>query len=330
MTDLISIAGVEKMSGPEVMGAVFFTFACVFFLALAFLDMARRRSDIRRRAIRDRGFTRDGAALDEEWLNRTRSLRYQSLSATSALLGDVERQSKQRESEASKIRRDLAKAGYFGPNAVVWYQSLRIFLAVCFGLAAHIVVSRFFPAMSSSMAAMTVLGAAGLGFILPSRYIASRQGQIVQQCREGFPDFIDLLVICSEGGLSPRAGIDRISRDIAHTYPYLGANLYLANLEIRAGNSLHDALFNLGRRTKVEEATALANLLQQTEALGTSISDALRIYSDEMRDRRLMRAEERAQALPVKLVLPLGIYIFPVTLLVILLPVVLRMKSALL
>jgi tight adherence protein C len=330
MTDLTGIAGVEKLSGPEVMGAMFFTFACVFFLALAFLDMARRRSDIRRRAMKDRGLAPDGLSLNEEWLNRSRSLRFQSLSATSALLGDVERQAKEKENEASKIRRDLAKAGYFGPNAVLWYQSLRIFLCVALGLAAHLAVSRFFPAMSSSTAAMILLGAAALGFVVPSRYVASRQGKIVQQCREGFPDFIDLLVICSEGGLSPRAGIDRISREIAHTYPYLGANLYLANLEIRAGKSLHDALFNLGRRTKVEEATALASLLQQTEALGTSISDALRIYSDEMRDRRLMRAEEKAHALPVKLVIPLGIYIFPVTLLVILLPVVVRMKNALL
>ncbi len=331
MTDLTGIiAGVGGLGGPEVMGAMFFSFACVFFLVLAFLDMARRRSDIRRRAIMDRGFTRAGIALDEEWLNRTRSLRYQSVSATSALLGDVERQAKEKETEASKIKRDLARAGYFGPNAVVWYQSMRVFLFVSFGLAAHIVVSRFFPAISGSTAAMIAIASAALGFIAPSRYVASRQNQIVRECRDGFPDFIDLLVICSEGGLSPRAGIDRISREIAHTYPYLGANLYLANLEIRAGNSLNDALFNLGRRTKVEEATTLANLLQQTEALGTSISDALRVYSDEMRDRRLMRAEEKAHALPVKLVLPLGLFIFPVILVVILLPVVMRMKNALL
>jgi tight adherence protein C len=331
MTDLADILGAAKGLGePEAVGAMFFTFACVFFLVLAFLDMARRRSDIRRRAVMDRGFTRDGTALDEEWLNRTWSLRYQSLTATSALLADVERQAKQKETEASKIKRELLKAGYFGPNAVLWYQSLRAFLFVFCGFAAYAVISRFFPAIPGSTAMGIVAAFTGIGFIAPSRYVAVRQSQIVRECRDGFPDFIDLLVICSEGGLSARAAIDRISREIAQTYPYLGANLYLANLEIRAGNSLHEALFNLGRRTKVEEATALANLLQQTEALGTSVSDALRIYSDEMRDRRLMRAEEKAHALPVKLVLPLGLYIFPVILVVILLPVVVRMRNALL
>jgi tight adherence protein C len=324
-----AVASLGELGGAEMIGVMFFTFACVFFLTLALLDMARRRSDIRRRAIMDRGFNRDGAALDQEWLTRTRSLRYQSLSVTSALLADVERQAKEKETEASKLKRDLLKAGYFGPNAVLWYQSLRIFLVIMCGLTAYVVVSRLFPETSNRNSLLIVAGIAALGFIAPSRYVAVRQEQIIRQCRDGFPDFIDLLVICSEGGLSPRAGIDRISREIALTYPYLGANLYLANLEIRAGNSLHEALFSLGRRTKVEEAMTLANLLQQTEVLGTSISDALRIYSDEMRDRRLVRAEEKAHALPVKLVMPLGIFIFPVILVIILLPVVVRMKHAL-
>ncbi|MFZ1108874.1 MAG: type II secretion system F family protein [Rhodomicrobium sp.] len=330
MTEFLAdIAGVGGFGGAETLGAMFFTFTCVFFLVLAFLDMGSRRSDIRRRALIDRGFTREGNAIDEAWLNRTNSLRYQSLSATSALLGDVERQAKEKETEASKIKRDLLKAGYFGANAVLWYQSLRFTLCVSFGIVAYILVGRSFPAITGAGALLAVAVSAALGFLLPSRYVAFRRVQIVRQCSDGFPDFIDLLVICAEGGLSPRAAIDRISREVAQTYPYLGANLYIANLEIRAGNSLHDALFNLGRRTEVEEATALANLLQQTEALGTSISDALRIYSDEMRERRLMRAEEKAHALPVKLMLPLGFFIFPVVLVVILLPVVLRVKKAL-
>ncbi len=321
--------GAGGLAAPEMFGAVFFTFTCVFFLVLAFLDMARRRGEIRRRAVMDRGFTREGNALDGDWLNKTRSLRYQSLSATSSLLGDVERRAKEKESEASKIKRELSKAGFFGPNSVLWYQSLRAFFFVAFGFFAYIAALRFFPAATNSTLLTVVAVSAGFGFIFPSRYVSMRQNQIIGECRDGFPDFIDLLVICAEGGLSPRAAIDRISREIAQTYPFLGANLYLTNLEIRAGNSLHEALFNLGRRTQVEEATTLATLLQQTELLGTSVTDALRIYSDEMRDRRLMRAEEKAQSLPVKLVVPLGLFIFPVILVVILLPVVVRMKHAL-
>jgi tight adherence protein C len=330
MSEIAYLAdGIGELGGVELFGAVFFTFACVFFLVLAVLDVTRRRKEIRRRAILDQNLTRDGNAFDEQWLNKTRSLRFQSLSATSSMLGDVERQTKEKETESSKIRRELLKAGFFGPNSVLWYQSVRVFLLVACGLAAYLGVQRFAPGMSFSTTLMLIAAGAGAGFLLPNRYVARRQKQIVWQCRDGFPDFIDLLVICSDGGLSPRAAIDRISREIAQAYPYLGANLYITNLEIRAGNSLHEALYNLGRRTQVEEASTLATLLQQTEVLGTSITDALRIYSDEMRDRRLMRAEEKAHSLPVKLVVPLGLYIFPVILVVILLPVVIRMKHAL-
>jgi tight adherence protein C len=140
---------------------------------------------------------------------------------------------------------------------------------------------------------------------------------------------MDLMVVCTEAGLSPRAAIDRIAREMAQTYPYLGANLYLMSLELRAGAGLAEAVGNLARRTNLDEVMSLGALLDQTEQLGTSIGEALRVYSEEMRDKRLSRAEEKAHALPVKLVIPLGIYVFPVMLVVIALPVVLRIKSAL-
>ncbi|MGA7323979.1 MAG: type II secretion system F family protein, partial [Rhodomicrobium sp.] len=230
----------------------------------------------------------------------------------------------------SKIRRELSKAGYFGENSVIWYQSIRLSLLGSFAIIALLITNIFQPQLLLGTKIIITACAAALGFLLPSRYIGRRQKQLVEECRNGFPDFVDLMVICAEAGLSPRAAIDRLSREIASTYPYLGANLYLTNLEIRAGNSIHEALFNLGRRTQVEEVSTLASLLQQTEQLGTSITDALRIYSDEMRERRLIRAEERAHSLPVKLVLPLGLFVFPVILIVILLPVVIRMKNAML
>ncbi len=148
----------------------------------------------------------------------------------------------------------------------------------------------------------------------------------MRECREGFPDFIDLMVVCTEAGLGPRAALDRLSREIAQTHAVLGAHLYLASLEIRAGSSLHEALLNLAKRTQVQEAAVLASLLEQTEQLGTSMTDALRVYSDEMRERRLVRAEEKAHALPAKLVLPLAFFVFPVILIVIMLPAVLRIK----
>ena len=163
--------------------------------------------------------------------------------------------------------------------------------------------------------------------MLPSRFVAVRKKRLVRECREGFPDFIDLMIVCAEAGLGPRGAIDRLGREIAKAHPILGAHLYLASLEIRAGSGLHQALFGLARRTKVEEAATLATLLEQTEQLGTSVTDFLRVYRDEMRDRRVMVAEEMAHALPAKLVLPMGIFVFPVILIVIILPAIIRMRS---
>jgi tight adherence protein C len=311
----------------EIYAAVILTFAATFLLVLGVMDVVRRRRDVKRRTVATRQTVFNSGGEPGSNLD-SRSPLYRSLSITSSLLAGVERQANEKRTEASQIRRELVRAGYFGPNSVAWYQSIRLGLLFSFTLAAVIITTLYFPELRTQWKGIAIATAAALGFLIPSRYIAHRQKQILEQCRNGFPDFIDLLVICAEAGLSPRAAIDRLSREIAVTYPYLGANLYLANLEIRAGSGLHEALFNLGKRTRVEEASTLASLLQQTEQLGTSISDALRVYSDEMRERRLVKAEKRAHELPVKLVIPLGFFVFPVILVVILLPVVIRIQKA--
>ncbi len=313
-----------------VFGAVFFCFMGIFFFTLAAFDFVRRRRDIRKRALVDIDAEINLNGSAEAWHETTLSLRSQNLASTSALLGAVERRVEMRESESSKLRKDLLKAGYFSESALLWYQGIRLLLTVIFAMGAGVALSLFMPQASAMMKVLSIIAAAGIGFILPSRYISGRQAQMYRQCEEGFPDFMDLMVIAAEAGLSPRAAIDRISRELSKTYPFLGANLYLASLELRAGNSLQDALANLGKRTELAEAINLASLLQQSEKFGTSITDALRIYSEEMREKRLLRAEEKAHSLPVKLVIPLGIYVFPVMLIVILLPVVVRIRGALL
>lgn len=317
--------------GTMLFGAMFFTFMFMFFFVLAVTDMVQRRRDIRKRTVFERGLMSDGIAPEQEWEVISRSLRFQSVAGNNALLARVERGSKgkTRESEKSKLRRELTGAGYFGGNAVTWFQGIRLTMLVAFPLAMQLVLQHMAidPAPSSRMALL--LSAAGVAYLLPGRYLATRKRQLRQQCREGFPDFMDLMIICVEAGLSPRAAIDRISREISHNYPYLGANLYLMSLELRAGATLAEAVGNLASRTELEEVISLGALLTQTEQLGTSIGEALRVYSEEMRDKRMSRAEEKAHSLPVKLVLPLGIYVFPVMLVVIALPIVLRIRNAL-
>ena len=129
--------------------------------------------------------------------------------------------------------------------------------------------------------------------------------------------------------MAPRAGIERVSREITKSHPFLGANLFLMTLELRAGRPLVDAIEALGRRINVDEVKGLGSLLQQTEELGTSLTHALRVFRDEIQWRRLLRAEERAHSLPVKLVLPLALFVFPAILVVVLMPVFIRINKAL-
>ena len=124
------------------------------------------------------------------------------------------------------------------------------------------------------------------------------------------------------------AALDRVGRELSVSYPSLAANIYMTILELRAGRTLSEALENLGDRLGLKEARSFATLLQQSEELGASLTDALRVYSDDMRHQRLSRAEEKAYSLPAKLSVPLTLCVFPVVVLVIMLPVYVRFKYA--
>ena len=143
--------------------------------------------------------------------------------------------------------------------------------------------------------------------------------------RSGFPDFLDLMVVCADSGLSMEASLERVGRELGDTYPSLCANIHMTNLEIRAGKSMTDALEHFADRLGLDEARAFATLIQQSAELGSSITDALRVYSDDMRHKRLSRAEEKAYSLPAKLALPMMLCIFPTIFVIIMLPVAVRL-----
>jgi tight adherence protein C len=136
---------------------------------------------------------------------------------------------------------------------------------------------------------------------------------------------MDLLVVCADSGLSMEASLERVGRELGDSYPSLCTNIHMTNLEIRAGRTLKDALERFADRLALEEAKAFATLINQSIDIGSSITDALRVYSDDMRHKRLSRAEEKAYALPAKLALPMMACIFPVIFVVILLPVFVRL-----
>jgi tight adherence protein C len=224
----------------------------------------------------------------------------------------------------SVLRRRLVCAGYHRPSAIGFYYAARIGLAVLFvvlfAMAAPVLSTR----LSDRIVPVLGLAGAACAFYFPDLWIGMRTRSLQRQYRDGFPDALDLLVVCVEAGLSLDAAIARVGSEVGHAHPAIAENFAMMSLELRAGGTRADALHNLAERMGIDEVRSMVTLLLQSEELGTSVADALRLYADDMRTMRMLRAETKAQALPVKLALPLGFFVFPTMLIVILLPVMIR------
>jgi tight adherence protein C len=127
--------------------------------------------------------------------------------------------------------------------------------------------------------------------------------------------------------MSMEAGIERVSRELSLSYPALSQNLQLVSLELRAGRNLDDALKALAERLSLDEVRSFATLLQQSKELGTSLSGALRVFSDEMRHKRMSLAEEKAHALPAKMSVPVTVCILPVVMMIAIIPIIVKMTA---
>ena len=225
--------------------------------------------------------------------------------------------------ETKVLRRRMIQAGIYDPRAVAYFFLGRTALAV--GARGAGVLVRAGGARRPGVLAAGSGSAASSAISAPSLYIDKRIKARKAEHQAGFPDFMDLLVVCADAGLSMEASLDRVGRELGDSYPSLTANLHMTNLEIRAGRTMTEALEHLGDRLGLEEARSFATLIQQSAELGSSITEALRVYSDDMRHKRLSRAEEKAYSLPAKLSVPMMICIFPVLFVVILLPVFVRL-----
>src|SRR6266849_6217654 len=300
--------------------------ALLVFLATTVLTFgvmlaARARGAVRRRAA---GIADHSGNADDP-----RALRNSSLKAVQRLLDYTTKHyaaTDKDKGDMKVLRRRLVQAGLFDARAVGYFFIARTMLAV--GLAVAIFI--FMPLVITPKVAMlwlAVIAGGIIGYVGPSMYIGRRIAKRCREHRAGFPDFLDLLVVCADSGLSMEASLERVGRELGDSYPSLCTNIHMANLEIRAGRSMTEALEHLGDRLGLEEARSFSTLIQQSAELGSSITDALRVYSDDMRHKRLSRAEEKAYSLPAKLAIPMMVCIFPVLFVVILLPVVVRLYT---
>jgi tight adherence protein C len=229
----------------------------------------------------------------------------------------------------SKLRQELLRAGFFHPNAINYYIFGRLGTVVAFALLAYLLTVTALAQASPIAKLGVVVVMTCIAILGPDAYLARRQRILREGYATAFPDLLDLMVVCIDAGLSLEAALDRISREMIKKHRALGMNLLLMGAETRAGRSTIDALGSFADRLGLDEARSFVATLRQSVELGSDVGDALRAFSDEMRDKRLLRAEERANTLPVKMVLPLGICIFPVILLVVLLPIIVRLAAAL-
>ena len=228
----------------------------------------------------------------------------------------------------AKLRRELVRAGFFRADAINYYIFARLAVVVVLPTAAYLLADNFLGrsanGISSSVWWLWLCSSQCWDLMPTSR-------RRTENCNDGFriafPDMLDLMVVCVDAGLSLEAALDRISGEIMRQNRHLGINLHLLGAETRAGRSTIDALDALPTGWDWTRRAPLPGLLRQSIELGTDVGDALRVFSDEMRDRRLLRAEERANQLPVKMVGPLGLFIFPVILMVAMVPVAIRLLS---
>jgi tight adherence protein C len=286
-------------------------------LAFGLMAAIRVRSSVKRRV------AGVGAAPVE-----TSSLRHAGRHAARQLIDyTTKHYSGESRDDRRALRRRLVQAGFLDPHGVAIFFMARVVAAVGLALAAFGLMAFVDPDGGSTFW-LGVLFAGMFGYLAPGFYLNRRITTRQVEHRAGFPDFMDLLVVCAEAGLSMEAALDRVGRELSVSYPSLAANIYMTVLELRAGRSLSEALENLGDRLGLKEARSFATLLQQSEELGASLTDALRVYSDDMRHQRLSRAEEKAYSLPAKLSVPLTLCVFPVVVLVIMLPVYVRFKFA--
>ena len=230
----------------------------------------------------------------------------------------------------SSVRLKFLRAGIRNEKATVSFWGAKIFLMIC--LAVIFIILRFwiFKIMSYQMTVMAGVLSALLGFYLPDIWLRQKTDKRKEKILKALPDALDLLVVCVESGMGLDSAIYRVAREMRLNSPELSDELQLMNLELRAGKSRRDALKNLALRTNLEEINSLVTLLIQTDQFGTSMADALRIYSDSYRTQRYQRAEELAAKVPVKLLFPLVFFIFPALFVVLLGPAGISIYNALL
>jgi tight adherence protein C len=211
----------------------------------------------------------------------------------------------QNEEEYSAAKLKLVQAGYRGQNSVRIFHFLQFALGI-FGLLAGSIYAMVEASQRTvdTQDLIFMIGVpGGIGYMLPKYWVARRKQKRQQEIENGFPDSLDMMLVCVEAGQSLDQSIVRVSTELRSGFPDLAEEFETVSQEVKAGKDKTSVLKDMSERCGVADITSFVTVLVQSQQFGTSIADALRVYSLEMRDKRVMRAEEAANKLPTKMTL---------------------------
>lgn len=222
------------------------------------------------------------------------------------------------------LRTRLLAAGFHSPSAPAVYSFARLALVILLPVSMFLLL--WLTGRTPSVIKLYIMGAACalLGLYGPSLFIKARADRIQREIVNGFPDALDLMLVCVEAGLGLEAAFNRVGTEMTRSHPLLAEQFGAVVFELRAGRSHESALRRMAERAGSDDVRGFATLLVQSARLGSSISQTLRTYSAEMRERRRMRAEEKAHRLPVLLSIPLVGFMLPCMIGVLMLPAFIR------
>jgi tight adherence protein C len=231
--------------------------------------------------------------------------------------------------DTSPLRLKFLNAGIRNDEARLFYFAAKTILPLFFAGLAFVALGR-----TGNVDGMTlvfyVLLAALIGVYIPNYILRRKIKRRQREIFENFPDAADLMLVCVEAGLGLDAGLSRVADEVKMKSMPLAEELHLTNLEMRAGGTREKSLHNLAMRTGIEEISTFAVMLTQADKFGTSIGESLRVFSDDLRHKRQVRAEEQAAKVPNKMLFPLIICIFPSIIMVILGPAAIQIVRTLL
>ncbi|WP_230292556.1 type II secretion system F family protein [Croceicoccus sp. Ery5] len=293
-------------------------FAIVAALVYLALGAFSRRSQIRaglQTLGTDRREAQTAASLRESNNNSAWSNLADMVERTGLSLADT---------QSERLRDKLIEAGYTHPSAPRIFTLTRLVLPFVLVIGFVLIVySRPEPPGFFTVYFFgAILGF--LGLYLPNIYVQAKADRRREQIVNGFPDCLDLLLVCVEAGLGIEAGMDRVGREMVQSHPLVSQLLSVAVLRLRAGASREEAFRKMADMAGVDEIRSFTTLLVQSDKLGTSISSTLRVYASEMREKRRMRAEEKAHRIPVLISVPLVVCMLPTMIGVLMLPASIR------